>query len=80
MKQDLLEKRAMYIAKNNELRQEFYFAHPKTKLWINNIYNTSFYRAPLWDLTSRNFEKLEKSWNVSARLLLDLPSVSVICS
>ena len=73
LKQDLLEKRAMYIAKNNELRQEFYFAHPKTKLWINNIYNTSFYGAPLWDLTSRDFEKLEKSWNVSARLLLDLP-------
>ena len=73
LKQDLLEKRAMYIAKNNELRQEFYFTHPKTKLWINNIYNTSFYGAPLWDLTSRNFEKLEKTWNVSARLLLGLP-------
>ena len=63
----------MYIAKNNELRQEFYFTHPKTKLWINNIYNTSFYGAPLWDLTSRNFDKLEKTWNVSARLLLGLP-------
>ena len=72
LKQDLLEKRAMYIAKNNELRQEFYFTHPKTKLWINNVYNTSFYGAPLWDLSSRNYEKLEKTWNVSARLLLDL--------
>ena len=73
LKQDLLEKRAMYIAKNNELSQEFYYTHPKTKLWINNVYNTSFYGAPLWDFTSRNFEKLEKSWNVSARLLLGLP-------
>ena len=66
LNQDLLEKRAMYIAKNNKLNQEFFFAHPKTKLWINTIYNTSFYGAPLWDLTSRNFEKLEKTWNMSA--------------
>ena len=74
LNQDLLEKRAMYIAKNNELNQEFFFAHPNTKLWINNIYNTSFYGAPLWDLTSRNFEKLEKNMgcdrkNVNAQVL-----------
>ena len=73
LKQDLLEKRAMYIARNNDLKQEFYFTHPKTRLLINNIYNTSFYGAPLWDLTSRAFEKLEKTWNVSSRVLLDLP-------
>ena len=59
--QDLLEKRAMYIAKNNELGQEFFFAHPNTKIWINNVYNTSLYGAPLWDLTSKNFAKLEKN-------------------
>lgn len=71
--QDLLEKRAMYIAKNNELGQEFFFAHPNTKIWINNVYNTSLYGAPLWDLTSKNFAKLEKTWNVSARVMLGLP-------
>ena len=71
--QDLLEKRALYIAKNNELHQEFYYTHPKTKIWINNIYNTSFYGAPLWDMFSRNFEKLEKTWNVSIRTMLSLP-------
>ena len=71
--QDILEKRALYIAKNNELNQEFYYAHPKTKVWINNIYNTSFYGAPLWDMTSRNFERLEKTWNVSIRTMLMLP-------
>ena len=70
---DLLEKRAMYRAKNNYLSQEFYYAYPRTKIWINNVYNTSFYGAPLWDLTSRNFEKLEKTWNVSARKMLGLP-------
>ena len=71
--QDLVEKRACYIAKNNELRQEFHYAHPKTKVWINNIYNTSFYGAPLWDMSSRNFERLEKTWNVSIRMMLSLP-------
>jgi len=61
-----------FIARNNELRQEFHYAHYKTKIQINNIYNTSFYGAPLWDFSSRNFVKLEKTWNTSARLILDL--------
>ena len=73
MDQDLLEKRATYIAKNNELNQEFHYAHPKTKVWINKVFNTSFYGAPLWDMFSKNFEKLEKSWNVSNRIMLSLP-------
>lgn len=73
MKQDLSEKRAAYIARNNELNQEFHYAHPSTKIWLNNVYNSSFYGAPLWDLFSRDFEKLEKSWNVSQRIMLDLP-------
>ena len=71
--QDLIEKRARYTAKNNELRQEFHYAHPKTKVWINNVYNMSFYGAPLWDISSRNFERLEKTWNVSIRMMLSLP-------
>ena len=73
MDQDMLEKRAMYIAKNNEINQEFHYAHPKTKIWINNVYNTSFYGAPLWDMSSKMFEKLEKSWNVSCRIMFSLP-------
>ena len=76
MDQDMLEKRAIYCAKNNELVQEFYFAHQKTKVWINNVYNTSFYSSPLWDITSKCFQKLENSWNVSQRVMLDLPRES----
>ena len=63
----------MYIAKNNEIRQEFFFAHPRTKIWVNNVYNTSLYSSPLWDIHSKEFEKLEKTWNVSQRLMLDTP-------
>ena len=73
MTQDLTEKRAAYISKNNELLQEFFFAHPSTKIWINNVYNSSFYGSPLWDIHSKEFVKLEKSWNVSQRMMLNLP-------
>ena len=73
MGQDLLQKRAQYIAKNNELTQEFYYAHPSTKVLANNIFNTHFYGAPLWDLFSPAFQKLEKTWNTSHRLMLSLP-------
>ena len=73
MGQDLLQKRAQYIAKNNELTQEFYNAHSSTKFLANNIFNTHFYGAPLWYLFSPAFQKLEKTWNTSHRLMLSLP-------
>ncbi len=74
--QDLTEKRAMYVARNNELVQELYFAHPKTQIWANNVFNTSFYGSPLWEMFSREFEKLEKTWNVSHRIMLSIPRTS----
>ena len=73
MGQDLLQKRTQYIAKNNEFTQEFYYTHPSTKVLANNIFNTHFYGAPLWDLFSPAFQKLEKTWNTSHRLMLSLP-------
>ena len=59
MGQDLLEKRAQYAAKNNKLMQEFHHAHPSTKTMLNNVFKTHFYGAPLWDLFSSGFERLE---------------------
>ena len=58
MKMDIKHKRAAYIAKNNELVQEFYFAHPKTRLEINSIYNYHFTGSPLWNLFCRETEML----------------------
>ena len=37
---DTMQKRASYINRNNELMQEFYFAHPMSKVNINNSFNT----------------------------------------
>ena len=73
MSQDIIEKRAQYITRNNELLQEFSFAHPSTKCLINNVFNTHFNGSSLWNLFNNASEKLEKSWNVSQRLIFSLP-------
>ena len=76
LKKDLMEKRAVYINKVNELTQEFYYAHPSTKVRINNIFNTHFFGSCLWDLFGSEATRLEKSWNVSQRIMLGLPRQS----
>ena len=53
--------------------QEFYFAHPLTKVRINNIFNSYFYGSALWDLFGNEATRLEKSWNVSMRIMLGIP-------
>ena len=73
---DLMEKRAIYINKVNELSQEFYYAHPSTRVRINSIFNSHFYGSPLWDLFGREADRLYKTWNVSQRILLGLPRQS----
>ena len=73
MKKDLMEKRAIYINRVNELSQEFYFAHPAVKVKINNIFNSYFYGSSLWDLFGSEATRLEKTWNISQRMMLKLP-------
>ena len=73
LKGDLTEKRAQYINKTNDLVQEFYFADARTKIKINNIFNSHFYGSSLWDLFSWEAGRLEKTWNVSQRILLGIP-------
>ena len=73
LKYDMKVKRAKYIRKNNELLQEFSFAHYKTKLLVNQIFNCHFTGAPLWDLFSHDFNKIENTYNVSVRKMLNIP-------
>ena len=70
---DILTKRARYIQRNNELIQEFHYAHPKTLFDINLIYNGHFTGSPLWDIFSKEAEMFEKTWNTSVRTMYDLP-------
>ena len=73
---DTMEKRAQYINRVNELNQEFSFAHYSTRIMINNIFNTSFYGSQLWDLFSKEAQRVEKTWNISQRTLLRMPRTS----
>ena len=72
MKLDISCKRANYISKNNEIIQEFYYAHPKTKMQLNDIFNGHFTGSPLWDLFCKDSDMIYNSWNRSIRLMCDL--------
>ena len=37
LKKDMRKKREIYIPRNSEIVQEFYFAHPQTRLFLNKI-------------------------------------------
>ena len=52
------------LNRNNELNKEFYFAHPETKVKINNIYNMSFSGSSLWDLSGNDVISLENTYNL----------------
>ena len=73
LRSDLMEKRAIYINKVNEIEQEFHFAHPLTKVKINNIFNSYIYGSVMWDLFGKEAERLEKTWNISQRIMLGIP-------
>ena len=61
-------KRALYINRVNELNQEFHYAHPLTKVKINNIFNTHFYGSQLWDLFSVEAIRLGKNMEYIAKI------------
>ena len=73
LKKDMMIKRATYINRNNELSQEFFFAHPETKFKLNSIYNLSFSGSPLWNLFGKEAQMIENSYNVSVRAMFDIP-------
>ena len=73
MTKDMEVKKAKYIAKCNEICQEFFFATAKTKCKLNWIYNMSWYGSALWDLTSEEFLRIESTYNRSIKILFNLP-------
>ena len=73
LKKDIMNKRAQYIAKNNDLYQEFNFSHPKTRFRTNVIYNSHFTGSPPWDLFSREAQMMENTWNTSFQIMYQLP-------
>ena len=66
------KKRAQFINRNNELCQEFSFAHPCTMVKFNSIYNSHFTGSVLWDLFSPESEMIETTWNTAVRKMFQL--------
>ena len=73
LEHDMSIKKARYVSKNIELNQELYFAASRTKVFVNNIYNNSWFGSVLWDLFSPVGVKLESCWNRSIKIMMDLP-------
>ena len=70
---DIRVNKANYVTKNIELNQEFSWAHPATKIKMNNIYNSHFYGSVLWNLFGSGALSIESSYNMSVKVMLDLP-------
>ena len=77
--EDMKVKNAMYVEKNIELNQEFFFAHPSTKLSVNKIYNSHYSSSPLWNLFGSGARRIETSFNRSVKIMLDLPYATHRC-
>jgi hypothetical protein len=73
MKKDIKVKRAKFIERNNEIIQEYSFAHPKSKFKMNSIFNSHFTGSQVWDLFSQEAVMMENTWNKSIRLMFELP-------
>ena len=72
MKCDIALKRGKFIGKVNSLLQELHFASPDVLMKLLNVYTTSFYGSPLWNIMSKDCDRLFKSWNVTVRHTLNL--------
>ena len=70
---DMKQKIARYIDRNCSLNQEFYFAHPMTKIKVNNIYNCHFSGSQVWNLFSPGATSFEGTFNRSVKVMADLP-------
>ena len=66
-------KSARYVQNNVSLNQEFFFAHPKSKLNINSIFNTHYTGSQIWNLFGSEAVKLEGTYNKSVKIMCDLP-------
>ena len=72
MKMDVATKRGKFIGKINSLLQEFHFVDPTTLLKIIDSYATSFYGSSLWNLQSKECERLYNTWNVTIRRVFNI--------
>ena len=70
MRADMTQKRGQFIAKANSLLQEFHFSSKDILLKVVDTYASCCYGSSLWNLMSKESEKLFNSWNVTVRNIL----------
>ena len=63
MNLDIGEKRRKFIGKIQSLRQEFHFVDPDIMMKILEIYTMSFYGSPLYDIFSKECERIFSTYN-----------------
>ena len=73
MRHDVAVKRGKFIGSLNSMLQELHFVDSNVFMKLVNIYCTSFYGSNLWDLYSKDVDRIFKSWNVTVRNVLKLP-------
>ena len=72
MKMDISAKRGQFIRKINSLLQEFHFVSPPTLMSLVNSFATSFYGSSLWNLQSKECDRIYNPWNVMIRRALNI--------
>ncbi len=70
---DINIRKGCFIQCVNEICTEFAFAHPKCQAKLLQVFGTSFYGSNLWDLYSKQFMSLGKTWNVAIRKVYNVP-------
>ena len=64
---DVRNKRGSFIGRIHSILQEMHFASPLVKMKMINIYASSFYGSPLWNIFDGSCDKLYTAWNNAIR-------------
>ena len=73
MDQDCKIKRAKFINKSVEIREQLAFAYPEQVMKAVQVFCCDAYGSMLWQLNSESAEQYFKSWNTSVKLIYDVP-------
>ena len=76
MSLDIVKKRGSFIGKINNLRQEFYFVNSDIMMRLFSIYALSFFGSALYDLFSKECNRIYSTYNIMVRTTLSLPRES----
>ena len=70
---DISIRRAMFIDRSVEVREELSYADPEMIIKALGIYCCDSYGSMIWDLQSDKAESYFKAWNTAIKLLYNIP-------